>query len=120
MPIAITAVAPDLGAQVDPRFGRAPFFLLVTDDGSFEPLENPNAAAGGGAGIQAAQLLAERDVTHVLTGNCGPNAHRTLSAAGIQVVVGCEGVARDVLGRFRNGELGASAGPNVGSHFGGR
>jgi predicted Fe-Mo cluster-binding NifX family protein len=82
MKIAVTTSAPDLQAQIDPRFGRCPYFLIVeTDDLSFEAVENPNLGLSSGAGIQSAQLLAERGVKQVLTGNCGPNAHSTLSAA---------------------------------------
>jgi predicted Fe-Mo cluster-binding NifX family protein len=119
MRIAITATGPDLEAKVDPRFGRCPHFLIVeTEDLSFEAVENPNAALGSGAGIQSARLMAERGVKHVLTGNCGPNAHQTLSAAGIEVIVGCSGAVRDVIEQFKAGQLVAAAEPNVASHFG--
>ncbi|RPJ51452.1 MAG: hypothetical protein EHM23_34105, partial [Acidobacteria bacterium] len=60
MKIAVTATAPDLQAQIDPRFGRCPYFLIVeTDDLSFQAVENPNLTLSSGAGIQSAQLLAE-------------------------------------------------------------
>ena len=119
MRIAITATGPDLEAKVDPRFGRCPYFLILeTEDLSFEAVENSNAALGGGAGIQSARLMAERGVKHVLTGNCGPNAHQTLSAAGIEVIVGCSGPVREVIDQFKAGQLAAAAEPNVASHFG--
>lgn len=119
MKIVVTATQPSLDAAVDPRFGRCPYFLIVeTDDLAFEAVENPNVALGGGAGIQSAQLMNEKGVRFVLTGNCGPNAHRTLSAAGVQVIVGCSGVARDVVEKFTAGQLHAANEPNVASHFG--
>ncbi|MBN2294537.1 MAG: NifB/NifX family molybdenum-iron cluster-binding protein, partial [Pirellulales bacterium] len=119
MKIAITATGADLEARVDPRFGRCPFFLIVeTEDLSFEAIDNGNAALGSGAGIQSAQLIAEKGVTHVLTGNCGPNAHQTLSAAGIGVIVGCSGTVRDVIGQYSTGQFHAASEPNVASHFG--
>ena len=119
MKIAITATGADLEASVDPRFGRCACFLFVeTDDLSFEAVENPNIALGGGAGIQSAQLMSAKGVTHVLTGNCGPNAHQTLSAAGIVIVVGCSGTVRDVIERCKTGQLAATDAPNVASHFG--
>ena len=62
-------------------------------------------ALGQGAGIQSAQLMAERGVTAVLTGNCGPNAHKTLSAVGISVIVGCAGGVKDVIEQFKAGKL---------------
>jgi len=119
MRIAITATGADLEAKVDPRFGRCPCFLIVeTDDLSFEAVENPNITQGSGAGIQSAQLMADKGVRHVLTGNCGPNAHQTLSAAGIGVIVGCSGPVRDVIEQYKAGQFTAAGEPNVASHFG--
>ena len=119
MKIAITSSGATLEAEVDPRFGRCAYFLIVdTDTMDFEAVENPNAALGGGAGIQSGQLIAARDVKFVLTGNCGPNAHETLSAAGIGVVPGCSGAVRHVVERFKGGQLNTASEPNVASHSG--
>jgi predicted Fe-Mo cluster-binding NifX family protein len=119
MTIAITATGPSLDAAVDPRFGRCPYFLVVDpDDLTFEAIQNESVALGGGAGIQSAQLMAEKGVTSVLTGNCGPNAHQTLAAVGIEVIVACRGVVRDVIQQFKTGQLSAANQPNVASHFG--
>ena len=119
MKIVVTATGPSLDGPVDPRFGRCPYFVIVeTDDLAFEAVENPNVTLGGGAGIQSAQLMNEKGVRFVLTGNCGPNAHRTLSAAGIEVIVGCSGRVRDVVEQFKAGRLDAADEPNVAGHFG--
>ncbi|MGD2111144.1 MAG: NifB/NifX family molybdenum-iron cluster-binding protein [Phycisphaerae bacterium] len=119
MKIAITAAGPTLDANLDPRFGRCPYFLIVdTDTMQCEALENPNVALGQGAGVHSAQLLAGRKVQSVLTGNCGPNAHETLSAAGIKLVLGCSGVVRDAVERFTAGQLTSADAPNVASHSG--
>jgi len=119
MRIAITATEPTLDAAVDPRFGRCPYFLIVDpDDLTFESIQNESVALGQGAGIQSAQLMAEKGVTSVLTGNCGPNAHQTLSAVGIEVIIGCGGAVRDVIQQFKAGQLSAVNQPNVASHSG--
>jgi predicted Fe-Mo cluster-binding NifX family protein len=119
MKIAVTATGPLLNGPVDPRFGRCSYFLIVeTDNLAFEAMENPNLALGGGAGIQSAQLMTEKGVRFVLTGNCGPNAHQTLTAAGIEVIVGCSGRVRDVVEQFKVGRLSAADEPNVRGHFG--
>jgi predicted Fe-Mo cluster-binding NifX family protein len=119
MKIAVTAANPSLDATIDPRFGRCPYFLIVeTDDMRFEAVANPSLSLGGGAGIQAAQLMAEKGVRHVLTGNCGPNAYQTLSAAGIGVIVGCSGAVRNAIAEFTAGRLAAAAEPNVADRFG--
>jgi len=119
MKIAVTATGPSLDAPVDPRFGRCPYFLIVeTDNLAFEAVENPSVTLGGGAGIQSAQFISEKGARFVLTGNCGPNAYQTLSAAKIEVIVGCSGVVRDVVEQFKAGQLNAVNEPNVASHFG--
>ena len=119
MRVAVTAAGASLDAQVDPRFGRCPCFLVIdTESMDFEAIENPNVALGGGAGLQSGQLMAEKDVQIVLTGNCGPNAHQVLSAAGIQVIIGCSGMVCEVVERFKAGGFRTAGGPNVTSHFG--
>ena len=119
MKIAISATGPSLDAAVDPRFGRCSCFVLVdTDDMTFEAVENRNSMLGGGAGIQSAQLMAQKGVKAVLTGNCGPNAHEALRAAGIDVVVGCSGPVSEVVERFTSGHLLTASAPNVATHSG--
>ena len=119
MKIAVTARGDDFDSQVDPRFGRCATFLVVdTESMEFEAAPNANASAGGGAGIQSAQLVADRDVGVVLTGNCGPNAFRTLEAAGIEVIVGVSGTVREAVEQYKSGALSAVSKANVGSHFG--
>lgn len=119
MKIAIAGTAPSLDAQVEMRLGRAQYFLIVdTDTMEFETFENPNMAAGGGAGIQTARMLAERNVTSVLAGNCGPNAFRVFGAAGIDVITGVSGDIRTVVEHYKQGKLRASDTYNVDSHFG--
>jgi predicted Fe-Mo cluster-binding NifX family protein len=84
----------------------------------FEALDNSNAMAAGGAGISTAQMIASKGVEIVLTGNCGPNAHQTLSAAGIQVISGVSGKIKDAVEAYKAGGLQPSAQPSVGSHYG--
>jgi len=119
MKVAVTSKGTTLDDQVDPRFGRCAYFIVAeTDDMSFEAVENANAAAGGGAGIQSAQLITEKNAEVALTGNCGPNAFRTLEAAGIAIVVGVNGTVREAVEQLKAGELSSTGGPNVGSHAG--
>ena len=119
MKIAITSTGTNLNASVDPRFGRCAYFLIVeTGDMSFEAVDNPAGELGGGAGIQSAKLAAERNVKAVLTGNCGPNAHQTLSAAGISVMTGLSGTVQEAIALYLSGELATASGPNVDSHAG--
>ena len=117
--IAISATGPGLDADVDPRFGRCQYFIIIdAETMQFEALENSSAAAAGGAGISAAQMVANKGAEVVLTGNCGPNAYQTLSAAGVQVISGVSGTVRDAVQAHKAGKLQPSAQPNVASHYG--
>jgi len=110
-----------LNAQVDPRFGRAAYFVFVdTDSMDSESVSNPNVGAVGGAGIQSAQLVAERGARVVITGHLGPNAASALSAAGIEVVLGVQGMTvREAVEAFKAGRLQASAAQATGpAHMG--
>ena len=119
MKIAITSTGPTLDSQVDPRFGRAQYLLIVdTDSLDVEAIDNPNVAAGGGAGIQTAQMVAGKGAQAVLTGNCGPNAFRTLNAADIQIYTNVSGPVRDAIESLKRGVLQPISGPSVGGHFG--
>jgi predicted Fe-Mo cluster-binding NifX family protein/ferredoxin len=119
MKIAITSTGPSLHDSVEARFGRCAYFLIIdTDTMQFEAMENPNLTLGGGAGVQSAQLMSEKGVTAVLTGNCGPNAFNVFGQAGIQVIVGVSGSVRQAAEQFKAGTLSSAAAPNVASHFG--
>jgi predicted Fe-Mo cluster-binding NifX family protein/ferredoxin len=119
MKIAVTSTGPTLDDNVEARFGRCPYFLIVdTDTMQLEAIENPNIALGGGAGIQSAQLMSEKGVTTVLTGNCGPNAFNVFGQAGIQVIIGVSGPVRNAVEQFKAGAFSSASGPNVASHFG--
>ena len=54
MKIVITAKGTALDSEIDPRFGRAQYFILYdTDDHSFSVLDNKqNLGAPQGAGVQ--------------------------------------------------------------------
>jgi len=119
MKIAVTSKSNNLESEIDPRFGRCSYFLIVdTDTMSFEHLSNESAMASGGAGIQAAQNVAKTGVEVVVTGNMGPNAFQTLSAAGIRVFTGANGTVKEAVEKYKKGELKEAEAPNVGSHSG--
>jgi len=109
MRVAISAVDNNLDAQVDPRFGRAGYFLIVdTDSMEFESISNPNINAMGGAGIQSAQLVIDKDVVSVLTGKCGPKAFEVFQKAGIKIYEDIEGSVREAIRTFQSKKLSPS------------
>jgi len=119
MKVCISSTGYDLGATVDPRFGRAQrYILLDTETKAFECVENPAAMAGGGAGTKAAQLVIDKDVQAVLTGNIGPNAFAVLNAAGIAIYAGVSGTVQDAVDSFKGGTLAPVAAPTAKAHVG--
>lgn len=84
----------------------------------FEALSNEALGAMGGAGIQAAQAITNQGAEILITGNVGPNAFQVLSALGIKIVTGVSGPIRDVVEKYKKGELETSQVPTVGNHFG--
>ena len=114
MEVAVSATGSSLDAEVDPRFGRCQCFVIVDPETmAFEAMENTTAAASGGAGISAAQAIANRGVQLVLTGNCGPNAYQTLSAAGVQVISGVTGKVKSAVEAYKSGQLKVDSQANV-------
>ena len=119
MKVAVSSSGRDLDAQIDPRFGRCAYFIIVeTDDMSFEVFDNENIALGGGAGIQSGQFVASKGAKTIITGSAGPNAVRTLSAAGVEVIVGQEGTVRKAIEDFKKRKLKSTTEANVVDHYG--
>jgi len=119
MRIAVSASGPTLDAEVDPRFGRCQCFIIVDPDNmEFEVVENSGAQARGRAGIATAQMIVDKGVEAVLTGNCGPNAFQVLYAAGIKVVTGVSGKVWDTVQEYKAGGLQPTSQPSVPGHFG--
>ena len=119
MKIAVTSVGKTMDSPVDQRFGRAAYFVVVdTETMDFAVIDNENVAAAGGAGISSAKAVVDAGAEAVLTGNCGPNAQRTLSAAGVRLYTGVTGTVAEAVELFKGGKLTEADGPNVQSHFG--
>jgi predicted Fe-Mo cluster-binding NifX family protein len=119
MKVAVSAQGTTLDAAVDPRFGRCQQILIVDADTlEHEVVSNPNISASGGAGIQTAQMISKKGAQVLLTGHCGPNAFRTLQAAGVQVYIDVAGTIRTAIDQYKNNQLQAAVQPNVGGHFG--
>ena len=120
MKVSVTAGASGLDAPMDPRFGRCPFFVIVdTDSMSENSIVNSNVNATSGAGIQAAQEIARQGAAALITGNVGPNAMQTLSAAKIDVYqYQGAGSVREVVEKFKRGELTKIADASVPAHAG--
>jgi predicted Fe-Mo cluster-binding NifX family protein len=119
MKVAVSSSGKNLDSQIDPRFGRCAYFIIVnTDDMSFETFDNEAIALGGGAGIQSSQFVVSKGAKAVITGNVGPNAVHTLSAAGVKIFTGQTGSVREAVERYRKGDIKPQGSPNVDNHYG--
>ena len=119
MKIAVTSTGPSLDSEIESRFGRCAYFLIIDPRTmEFDAIPNPNLSLGADAGPKSAQLISDKGVPVVLTGNCGPKAYQTFEAAGISVMTGIIGKVRHVVKRFKEGTLSYTTGTSVQRHFG--
>jgi len=117
--VCVSATGSSIDSQIDPRFGRCAYFIIADPDTiDFQCLPNAAYESPHGAGIQAAQMVANQKVQAVITGMVGPNAHRVLSTAGIEIVTGVSGTVKDAIQRYKTGQLRGGQGPSGGFGFG--
>jgi predicted Fe-Mo cluster-binding NifX family protein len=114
MKLIISAQGPEPSDEVDPRFGRAPWFIVHdTATGEHTALDNmAQAEATQGAGVQAARNVVASGAAALLTGRCGPKAYDVLSAAGVRVYSGISGTVADAVAAWQRDELEPLASPD--------
>lgn len=119
MKIVVTAQGAEMESPVDPRFGRAKYFVLVdTETGQHQAHDNAqNLNAAQGAGIQAAQTVAQLGAETVLTGHVGPKAFATLTAANVAVYTNASGTVKEAIEQFQAGQLESAAKADVQGHW---
>ena len=119
MKLSITSQGEKPADAVDLRFGRARYLIVVnTETGDCAAHDNAvNLNAAQGAGIQTARNAAELGVEAVITGNVGPNAFKTLNAAGIKIYLAGQQTVQDAVELFKKGELKEVSGANVEGHW---
>lgn len=101
MKICVTSYGDNMDAEVDPRFGRCKYFIIVDPETlQYEAIKNQNIEATGGAGVQSAQMMSNKGVKLILTGNIGPKAAQALKAAGISVITGVQGSVREAIEKY--------------------
>ena len=113
MKICISATGDNLDASLDPRFGRALYFLIIDNKGKLiKAIKNTGIQAMRGAGITAAQIIVKEKVNVVITGNIGPNAAMVLGNSGVRVFLGNPAMdVRDVFQEYQKGKLQEAQGP---------
>lgn len=106
MKVIIPVGEKSMSVPVCLSFGRAPCFALYdTDTGKHEFLDNAAASSQGGAGIRAAQTLADCGASALITFRCGKNAADVLTAAGISMYKAQDGSVEAQIAKLKNGQL---------------
>ncbi len=119
MKICITALGPDLKSNLDPRFGRSQYLLILNEKGKLEEsIVNSGTQAFRGAGVTTAQLVASKHVDVIITGNIGPNAFRVLQASGVKIYFANNTTAQQAFKDWQDKKLPDSEAPSVPGHFG--
>jgi predicted Fe-Mo cluster-binding NifX family protein len=119
MKIAVTSTGKDLSSDIDTRFGRAAYFIMVNPDTmDWDVLENKqHLNLPQGAGIQAGKTIVESKANILITGNCGPKAFKVLHSAGIRIAMGAKGRVIDAVLQYKNGELEYAKEANAEGHW---
>ena len=106
MKIAIPVDEKSLKSNVCVSFGRTPYFLIYDIDNQKSVfLDNSAAASTGGAGIKAAQMIADNKVNILLTPRLGENAADVLKSAEIEIYKTTTASAKDNIDAFIAGKL---------------
>ncbi len=107
MKIFITTKGKDLDSTVDPRFGRAEYYIIYdTETGKFKAEENPFKRGHTAVGISLAQRIIEEGAQVAISGNFGPNAFEVLKAAEIQLYrAGGDMKVKEAVDAYLKGKL---------------
>ena len=119
MKVVLSGQGKGLDSQLDPRFGRARYFVCVDlDTGECESIENTSGRdATQGAGISAAKTVAKLGGESVITGHVGPKAFKALQAAGIKIWLAGESTVKEAIELFRQNKLVEVKGSDVEGHW---
>ena len=108
MKIAISSTGNNLDSEVDARFGRCSYFLIINLENNkikdFKAIENIGKDQMGGAGITAGEIVAKQKVDAIITVNLGPRAFSVFEQFGIKIYQG-EGIIKEVVQEFLEGKL---------------
>jgi predicted Fe-Mo cluster-binding NifX family protein len=101
MKLAITSEGEGLQSLVDPRFGRAKFFIVMDTE----------------TGIQAGKKIVDLGVKSLITGHTGPKAFETLRAGDVEIYTGATGTVAEAVELFKAGKLKATQAADVEGHW---
>jgi predicted Fe-Mo cluster-binding NifX family protein len=100
MKIAVTSDGPTINDNIEERFLRWPYFLIIDTD-TMESIAIKNQDIALGIGPQRAKSMACKGVSFLLTGNYGSTVIKIFEEAGIQVIPRMASRIMDVVEHFR-------------------
>jgi predicted Fe-Mo cluster-binding NifX family protein len=117
--VAVSAQGPEFSSNVDPRFGRAPCFVILDLETRVVAVRNNsgNLRSPHTAGMQAAGALIGLGAAAVITGSIGPKAFATLQAAQVNVYTVTSGSVGEAIEQFKAGELRPLLSANAEEHW---
>ena len=117
MKIAIPVEDKSILSNICISFGRTPYFLIYeTDTNDMKFIDNVAATSQGGAGIKAAQAIADERADVVLTPRCGQNAADVLNVAKIKIYKTISISIKDNIKAFEDGKLSLLENIHAGFH----
>lgn len=120
MKIAAAADKQDKNSKIDPRFGRAQFFVVFDDEkNEYEFASNKqNLSLPQGAGIQAAKSVIETGAGILIAKNVGPKAYDLLSSSGVDIFICKTEVSiSEAIDLYKKGELEKLDAANAEGHW---
>jgi predicted Fe-Mo cluster-binding NifX family protein len=113
-----------LNEIVSARFGRCASFTFITVENNeikeVKSMPNPASDVMGGAGIHAAQVIANNNADGLIVGFLGPNAAQSLSALNIKIYQAPDKqlTVKEAMDLYLKGNLQTISSANVGAHYG--
>jgi len=105
MKIAISATGKDLENDIDTRFGRCRFFLIVdTKTKEVKAMVNKVRDRPSGVGITAGNIVENEGIDAMITTDIGPKAFEIFDRGGIKMYR-AEGKMKDAVRHFEEGKL---------------
>ena len=121
MKIAISSTDKNIESELDARFGRCNYFLIVEIEDNkvkdFKAIENTAKSQMGGAGIVAGEIVAKQKVDAIITVNIGPRAFSVFEQFKIKIYQR-EGKIKKVVQDFLDKKLKELTNANGPQHHG--
>jgi predicted Fe-Mo cluster-binding NifX family protein len=119
MKIAVSSENASASNPVDPRFGRAKYFMIYdTETKNWECINNAqNLHSAQGAGIQAAATIVNNDCSVLISGHCGPKAFAALSKANVEVYLSGNSTVEEALQLYFDNKLEKASEANAEGHW---